>query len=147
MKLAARLLLLVALLLPLRGVLGAGGLLCHSGAPVSPMSTHAGDAGGLAGAMSGDGHREHVHHGHGADDPANRHVASGVGAGAADGAGPPAGASTCDLCSSVCASPALPSGTLQLAALLPAAGERFPTIHPPRANPTLGGVERPPRSV
>jgi hypothetical protein len=74
------------------------------------------------------------------------HAHDGVIDDMASAAGTAGSASLCDLCSSVCSAPALPSPSAQLVVLPPANGERFPAVSPPRAAPTLGGLERPPRS-
>jgi len=144
MKSAARLLLLVALLLPFRGVLASTGLLCHMGgsSPATVVQGHEPGDRGDARAVTG-------YHQHGDEtDPASEdHVRHGANDDVPRGATGTAGsASMCDLCSSVCAAPALPSHSAQLVVLLPATGERFPAVSPPRVAPTLGGLERPPRS-
>lgn len=144
MKSAARLLLVVALLLPFRGALAAAGLICHMGSPSSATVSQAHESGDRGHAHAATGHHQH---GDEARPASQDHAPHGAIGDFADATGPAGGASACDLCSSVCAAPPLPSHAAQLAVLLPATGERFPAVSPPRLAPTLGGLERPPRSV
>jgi hypothetical protein len=144
MKSAARLLLVVALLLPFRGVLASTGFLCHlsGSSPATVIQAHEpGDR--------GDAHAVTGYHQHGDETgPASEdHARHGVNDDVPLVTGTAGSASMCDLCSSVCAAPAIPSHSAQLVVLLPATGERFPSVSPPRLAPTLGGLERPPRSV
>jgi len=141
-KSSAVLFLVVALLLPFRGALAAAGLLCHAGGLAFASETQVVDAGAheiLHGAAN-----DHVHGG-------ALHVAAGGLDAHGDAASPTVdagvagGASTCDLCASVCASPPIPGHDPQLVPLLPAANERFPAVVPLRPAPILGGLERPPR--
>jgi hypothetical protein len=133
---------LVALLLPVRGAVATAGVLCHLGG-FSPATVgqahepgHGGDAHAATAHRHGDesGAANEDHAGHGVDD--HPHLVAGTGT----------SASMCDLCSSVCAAPALPGHSTQLVALAPATGERFPSVSPPRVAATFGGLERPPRS-
>ena len=144
MKFAARVLLVVALLLPVRGAVAAAGLLCHMGgsSPATASQTHESGDRGHAHATTG-------YHPHGDEArPASQdHARHGANGDVPGGTGTVGGASMCDLCSSVCAAPALPSHAAPLVALLPATSERFPAVTPPRVAPTFGGLERPPRSV
>ena len=144
MKSAARLLLVVALLLPFRGALAAAGLLCHMGSSSSATVSEAHEPGDRGHAQAATGFHQH---GDEARPASQDHARHGVNDDVPSGTGTVGGASTCDLCSSVCAAPPLPSHAAQLAVLLPATGERFPAVSPPRLAPTLGGLERPPRSV
>jgi hypothetical protein len=144
MKSAARLLLVVALLLPFRGALAAAGLLCHMGGSSPATVSQAHEPGDRGYSHAANGHR---HHGDDTRPASKDHAHHEAIDDSPDATGPAGGASTCDLCSSVCAAPPLPSHSAQLAVLLPATGERFPAVSPPRLAPTLGGLERPPRSV
>lgn len=141
-KSSAILFLAVALLLPFRGALAAAGLLCHAGSLAQTTAVQPADAGGRSGP-----HADAEYHDHGAamHFASGGHAAHGESAAPADDAGAASGASTCDLCASVCASPPIPGHGGQLVPLLPAANERFPAFDPPRPAPVLGGLERPPR--
>lgn len=142
MKSSAVLFLVVALLLPFRGALAAAGLLCHAGnlAPVAvvQLSDAAGHDGPRAPAKDHD-------HGEASHFVSGGHAPHGEIAAPADDAGAAGGATTCDLCASVCASPPIPGHGGQLVPLVQAANERFPAVDPPRPAPILGGLERPPR--
>jgi hypothetical protein len=144
MKSAARLLLVFALLLPFRGAVASAGVLCHMGGSSPTTAVQAHEPGDR-----GDAHAVTGYHQHGDETgPAPEdHVLHGANDNLALATGTAASASMCDLCSSVCAAPALPSQPPQLVVLLPVTGERFPSFSPPRLAPTLGGLERPPRSV
>ena len=144
MKSAARLLLLVALLLPFRAALAAAGLLCHMGSSSSATVSQVHEPGDRGHAHAATGYHQY---GDEARPASQDHAHHGVDDDVPSGTGTVGSASTCDLCSSVCAAPPLPSHAAQLAVLLPATGERFPAVSPPRLAPTLGGLERPPRSV
>jgi len=131
MKSSARLLLIVALLLPFRGALAVSGWLCQTEMPMTAS-------------MAAQSH-----------EPANAPMAGtnpDADHGGCHGAGDESGqASTdkpaCNLCSSICGAPAFPSGDAQLRALPPQGAERFASIAPPHAEFALGGLERPPRSL
>lgn len=144
MKSAARLLLVVALLLPFRGVVAAAGVLCHVGGSSPATVGQAHEPGDR-----GDAHAATVHYERGDESgPADEnHAHHGVIEPLPLVSGTPGSASMCDLCSSVCAAPALPGHDTQLVAVVPATGERFPSVSPPRAAATFGGLERPPRSA
>lgn len=144
MKWSAILFLVVAMLLPFRGALAAAGMLCHAGSLAPTAAVQPTDA------VERDGpHAFEEGHGHGAARhfAAGGHVAHGESAVPPDDAGAAGGASTCDLCASVCASPPIPGHGGHLVPLLPTMGERFPAVDPPRQAPILGGLERPPRSA
>jgi hypothetical protein len=141
-KSSAVLFLVVALLLPFRGALAAAGLLCHAGnfAPVvavQPSNAEGHDEPNVV--SHDDGHGPAMHFASGG------HAPHGESAAPADDAGAAGGATTCDLCASVCASPPIPGHDGQLVPLVQAANERFPAVDPPRPAPVLGGLERPPR--
>jgi hypothetical protein len=125
MRFAARILLIVALLLPFRGALAAAGLFCHDSGERQHGAAHV-----------------HVHHDHAAD--------AGTGGGAVSDSGEhgewPAKSASCSLCSSVCSTPPVPSASADVFRPSVARGERFPALAPPRFTVALGGVERPPRS-
>ena len=144
MKSAARILLVVALLLPFRGAVAAAGLLCHMGGSSSATVSQAHEPGDRGHAHAATGYHQHGSEMGSATEDHDRH---GVNDNVASGTGTADSASMCDLCSSVCAAPALPSNAAQLVVLLPATGERFPSVRPPRVAPAIGGLERPPRSV
>jgi hypothetical protein len=144
MKSAARLLLVVALLLPFRGAVAAIGLLCHMGGSSSATVSQAHEPGDRGHAHATTGYHQH---GDKARPALEDHARHGVNDDMPSASGTAGSASMCDLCSSVCAAPALPSHSAQLVVLLPATGERFPSVSPPRAAATFGGLERPPRSV
>ena len=144
MKFAAHLLLAVALLLPFRGAVAAAGLLCHMGGSSPATVSQALEPGDRGHAHAATGYHQHGDEARPASEDHARHGANDDLPRATGAAG---SASMCDLCSSVCAAPALPSHCAQLVVLLPATGERFPSVSPPRAAPTFGGLERPPRSV
>lgn len=144
MKSAARLLLVVALLLPFRGVLASSGMLCHMGGSSPATVSQAHEPGDRGHAHAATGYHQH---GGETGSATEDHAQHGVNDDVPRVTGTAGSASMCDLCSSVCAAPALPSHAAQLVAVLPATGERFPAVRPPRVAPALGGLERPPRSV
>jgi hypothetical protein len=123
------LLVLLALLLPIRGAL-AGAMHCPvaaSGVQLeSQLGAHAHDRGH---------HATHDGHEHAQQHPASdQHHADA------------AGADKCNLCSAFCSVPGLVSsglvlGTPQLAATA------FPALHAPPTSFELAGQERPPRSI
>lgn len=134
MNSGVRLLLIVALLLPVRSAMAVGGMLCHgnanhhsfaTAAPALP-ATHSHD---LTTAL--DGH----HHDHSAVKPVVADSRSGDESAA------------CKLCSAVCSAPPLPSPGLAVHALLPLGAERFPATVPSLSSVSLDGLERPPRTV
>ena len=144
MKFAARLLLVVALLLPFRGAVAAIGVLCHMGGSSSATMSQPHAPGDHGHAHAAAGYHQHGDEARPASEDHARHGANDDLPRATGAAG---NASMCDLCSSVCAAPALPSHCAQLVVLLPATGERFPAVSAPHPAPTFGGLERPPRSV
>jgi len=130
MKFSAPLLLFVALLLPFRGAMAVTGMLCHSG--LEPLTTltavqHShGEHDGAGHEHAGHGANQHADHDSGTS---NDHTAS------------------CNLCSSICGAPPLPSAGVALHDLLPPGAERFPATASPHAWFALSGPERPPRSI
>lgn len=132
----ARILLLVSLLLPVRGAMAAAGFFCHEAPPP---------------AQSGSPSNDRYHHA-----VSESLVETSVGTGdvaivvpAGDdpvqhGDTVPA-SSTCDLCSSICACPPIPSSAMLVASLPRAAALAFPALAPPASTLILGGLERPPR--
>jgi len=135
MKQAARILLLIALLLPFRGAMAAGGLLCHSGSGSHPAVTQS-----MASEPVHD-HRqvaaEHAH-GHGHGESAHATMAD-------SDAGPDA--PSCNRCAAVCSAPPLPSPEFGLNAFPPSGAERFPATSSVCSTVALDGLERPPRTV
>jgi hypothetical protein len=132
----ARILLLVSLLLPVRGAMAAAGLFCHEAPPPAQ-----------SGSPSNDRHHHTV-----------SESLAGASVGTSDVAiVAPAGgdsvqheetvpaSSTCDLCSSICACPPIPSSAMLVVSLPRAAALAFPALAPPASTLSLGGLERPPR--
>jgi hypothetical protein len=125
MKLAARLLLAIALLLPLRSAMAIAGLLCHA-------------SGASAVAAASDDHP------HSAD--VDQHVSQSAHH-QHEGDKRSASDSSCSLCTSACSAPPLRS-TVELAHLLESDGtEGFPPLRPGPATGSTGAPERPPRTV
>ena len=133
MKRAAHILLLVALLLPFRGAMAAGGMLCHSGGGSPPAAAQT-----MASEHSHESHQvSDVHkHGHG------EHARSAK-ADSHSGTDSP----SCNLCSAVCSAPPLPSPGIGLNAFPPPGAERFPATSSVCSTVALDGLERPPRTV
>lgn len=134
MKFGVRLLLLVALLLPFRGAMAVGGLLCHGGAK------HHSSAAAAQATPAMHSHESHAvpaghHHEHSSVQLVLTDSHSGDDSAA------------CNLCSAVCSVPPLPSPGLAVHALLPVGAERFPTTAPSHSSVSLDGLERPPRTV
>ena len=129
MKDPVRFLLFVALLLPFRSALAVTGMLCHQGLPTtSSVAMH------QSGGEHDAGMHQHAQHGHGHD-------------GAHDDGQQPSQSASCELCSSICGTPPLPSEAVAFRGLLPSGAERFAPIAPPHAEFALGGLERPPRTI
>jgi hypothetical protein len=134
MKFGVRLLLLVALLLPFRGALAVGGLLCHGSA------NHHSVAAAVQATPAMHLHQSHtVPAGHHHDQSAVQLVVADSHSGDDSAA--------CNLCSAVCSAPPLPSPGLAVHALLPIGAERFPATAPSHSSVSLDGLERPPRAV
>lgn len=133
MRLAARLLLLVALLLPFRGALAVAGGWCHA----------VGEEAASAATVSHD-HNAHAHHDHarGHGNAHERHAGDGQPLEAND-----LTTASCTFCTAVCAAPPLPAGGVLVHALLPIGAERFPALAPPCSTATFGALDRPPRSA
>lgn len=144
MKSSARILLIVALLLPFRSALAMTGMFCHSGLPALPSPTA-------------------IHQGHGVHDAALHHAAlhhAGLHDAGLHDAVDHASSShdghhglssnatpSCNLCSGICGAPPLPATQAVLHAPLPAGAERFPPMALPRVMFASSGPERPPRSI
>jgi hypothetical protein len=125
----AWLVLLIALLLPVRGALAGAGLLCHTGS----ASSHA--------HAVAPGEHVHSHSGTVSHDTASmQHVHDG-----ASQALP--GAGTCTWCSAVCASPMVPTGESAASLVPPPHLQLFPPVVLPALSYLTLGLERPPRSI
>ena len=132
----ARILLLVSLLLPIRGTMAAAGLFCQDAPPPAQ-----------SGAQSNDRHHHAFSQSSVATPAGTSDLTIVVIAGGDSeqfGEHVPA-SSTCDLCSSICASPPIPSSTMLVASLPRAAALAFPALAPPASTLSSGGLERPPR--
>lgn len=125
------LLVLLAVLLPIRGAMAAA-MVCPppAGAPVQQLGSHGGD----------HGHGDHGHaepgHAHSAADAAADHAHA---AGSAD--------NKCNMCSASCATPPVPSAAGGLAAPLDLASAAFPDLPAPAPSFLSDGQERPPRTI
>lgn len=130
MKIAARLLLAIALLLPFRGAVAVAGILCHS-SPEQPVAAAA----------------QHGHHDHGTHDAFAPHDHVPPASGATGSQDPGTVASSCSFCTSACSSPLLPSATVTIHDP-GAAGIGPPSVgQPGYASATVGPIERPPRTA
>jgi hypothetical protein len=129
-KLKACLLLFVMLMLPLRGAMAGMGLLCeHAPQPMQAAAQHAG--------------HDHARHGvqHAAED--TRLVSAFAHHDHGDRSAP----DTCNLCTSVCSTPPLASGAVQLPAPLDGGRPHFPPVDVARLSYVTDGLERPPRTI
>ena len=124
------LLVLLAVLLPVRGAMAAA-MVCAppASAPVQQLGAHGGS---------------HGHGDHGHAEAGHAHGGDAVAADAAHAAGP---ADKCNMCSTSCATPPVPSAAGGLAAALELASAPFPDL--PAAAPTFlsDGQDRPPRTI
>ncbi|CAN7166976.1 hypothetical protein LJR039_000214 [Pseudorhodoferax sp. LjRoot39] len=124
------LLVLLAVLLPVRGAMAAA-MACPppASAPVQQLGADAG----------GHGHGNHGHdeagHAQGADNAAADH---------AHAAGP---ADKCNMCSASCATPPVPSAARGLATPLDLASASFPDLRAPAPTFQSDGQDRPPRTI
>jgi hypothetical protein len=122
------LLLLVALMLPVRGALAAVGLFCHVDRPhsVAAASEHQHDA---ASHSSPDASHQAAQHDH------------------STGHDAPAQSDTCKYCASVCSVPPVAPVDLTLHEPVSPGSEPFAavTVSPP--GPYVSGLERPPRTI
>ena len=128
-KLRACLLLLVMLMLPIRGAMAGMGLLCQH----APQAAHAAT--------------DHVIHDHGAHGQHADHDARLVGQSAQVDHDGPAGADTCNLCTSVCSTPPLAGVAAQVPVPLDGGPLRFFPVDVARFGYVTDGLERPPRSI
>ena len=128
MKRRSVLLLLVALLLPIRGALAAVGLFCHldSIPPIAASQPHKHDT-----AADHASHHQprKVHHDH------------------STGHDAPAQSDTCKYCAAVCSVPPVAPSELTLHEPVSPGGERFAAIEVSRSGPYPSGLERPPRTI
>jgi hypothetical protein len=124
--------LFVALLLPVRGALATSGWLCQTDMPLAASAAvHA-----------------HEHFGAPVSHPSDDADHAGCHDSGDHGGQPPhSGSSSCNLCSSICGAPAVPSAGTQFHGLPPPGAERFGPIAPPRVEFAFGGLERPPRTT
>jgi hypothetical protein len=125
------LMLLVALLLPLKGTMAAAGMFCHMGS-TTPQ------------AAIGQQHHEHhvdASHAHAG------HADTQSGSGAPEPDPGSAASPTCTICSAVCSAPPLPATGPSPLSLPATASERFPALVPPHVTALSGGLERPPRTL
>jgi len=141
-RLKAWLVLLLALILPLKGAVAAAGVACHaSPLSIAMQTTHA-----VAQQHTGHGAHHGAQHGDASHAPSDAHAPGGVNP---DGAGDTAGVhdAACLTCSGICAASPLPaSHALTLAADPPARALPAPArIAPP--SHVSAGLDRPPRSV
>lgn len=133
------LLVLLAIMLPVRGVMAAA-MLCppSAGAASGEAHAHAGYATGAS---------QHSHADAGSPDIGSHHAMQadlGAAGHADDGA---AGPDTCNLCSACCSVPPLPSAAPAMSLLHEPAGADFPAYSAPAPSFLSGGPERPPRSI
>ena len=127
MRNAARLLLVLALLLPFRGALAAAGTFCHEADAPPTAAAHV-----------------HAHHDHAVDAvPAAHDVAHALPAVPDSGA---SSAGACTVCCPSCSAPGLPVASDGLHVIHPAGAERFPALPIERAAVLSGRLERPPRT-
>ena len=129
MKRRVFILLMVALLLPIRGALAGVGILCHvGGAPVA----------------TGEAATSH-HHSEGAtDSPGQSHSMQGHHSAAPDA---PAQPDVCKYCSAVCSMPPVPPGDMSFRGLAATGSEPFAPLQFPHLGPFSSGLERPPRTI
>jgi hypothetical protein len=121
------LLVLLAVLLPVRGGMAAAMACVPAAAAAAPSEVEVTD------------HHEHhdhaaAHHDHGAGDP---EVTAAAGHGHGE----------CNLCSAFCSVTPLPSAAPTVAAPLDLAAAAFPSVGAPAPNFLSSGPERPPRSI
>lgn len=132
------LLLLLAVLLPLRGAL-AGAMLCPpAGSGVQTEVQFASQTSTPAEHVGAHLHSEHDH----ASAHAHHHASQSPDAGASLTAH-----DRCDVCSAYCAVTPLPSEPTTIALSQPLVDADFPDLYAPAPNFVSGGQERPPRSI
>lgn len=124
------LLVLLAVLLPVRGAMAAA-MACPP-----PASAAAQQLGAQAG--------NHGHASHGHDEAGHSHGGDHAAADPAHAAGP---ADKCNMCSASCATPPVPSAAGGLAAPLDLASAAFPDLPAPTPTFLSDGQERPPRTI
>ena len=131
------LLVLVAVLLPLRGAMAAA-MLCSPALAGAQTQAHA----GAAGDSKHDAHttHEHVVHEHAQHDHDHSEHAGKVAHTALDD-------SACSLCAAFCSATPLPSGTPTLSAPSDYTSAAFPELRAATPSFVSGGPERPPRSI
>ena len=125
------LILLMALILPVKGAMAAAGMFCHSG------STSSHDARTSEHHAVDHGQSHHHHHGDG-NEPSEPRTGDGM---------PSPTLASCTVCSAVCSSPPLPAAPIVLLSPPSTAGESFPPVAVPRTSAVIGGLERPPRTI
>jgi hypothetical protein len=131
-KLRIPLILLVALILPVKGAMAAAGMFCHLGS-AQPMSAIV---------------QPHQHHAGAHQNHAEHHAVDGDSQSDAEDDAPliPA-SSSCAICSAVCSAPPLPANGIAFHVPAASGAERFPALSPPRLSAVQSGLERPPRTI
>jgi hypothetical protein len=120
-------LLLVALLMPIRGVLATVGLFCHVGASVSLVATQG-------------HHHDAAHHASPHSSPEGHHQH-------AVGLDAPVQSDTFKYCTAVYSIPPVAPADADYHLSVAPRGERFAALEVPPLSPYLSGLERPPRSI
>jgi hypothetical protein len=123
------LLVLLAVLLPVRGAMAAA-MACPPPASAAAQQLGA--------------HASHGHASHGHDEAGHSHGGDHAAADPAHAAGP---ADKCNMCSASCATPPVPSAAGGLAAPLDLASAAFPDLPAPAPTFLSDGQERPPRTI
>jgi hypothetical protein len=131
-KLRIPLILLVALILPVKGAMAAAGMFCHLGS-AQPMSAIV---------------QPHQHHAGAHQNHAEHHAVDGDSQSDAEDDAPliPA-SSSCAICSAVCSAPPLPANGIAFHVPAASGAECFPALSPPRLSAVQSGLERPPRTI
>ena len=129
MKRRVFILLIVALLLPIRGALAGVGILCHVG-----------------GGSVEHGLTEHSHHqSEGATvSSSHSHAVPHEHPAAPDG---PAQPDACKYCTAVCSVPPIAPGDLSFRGPDATGGDRFAALQVSALSPYVSGLERPPRTI
>jgi hypothetical protein len=130
-KLRIPLILLVALILPVKGAMAAAGMLCHLGSAQAMTAIL----------------QPHQHHAEAHQNHAEHHALDGDSQSDAEDDARLIPASSCAICSAVCSAPPLPANGIAFHATAPSGAERFPALSPPRPSAVHSGLERPPRTI
>jgi hypothetical protein len=126
------LLVLLAVLLPIRGAMAAA-MACPPAGSVPLQQLVGAHADGHAHGNHGDGHAQ-AGHAHGGGDTAADHAHA-------------AGPDQCNMCSASCATPPVPSAAGGLASPLDLTSAPFPDLPAPAPTFLSDGQERPPRTI